>query len=287
MADLLALSSRFIDEDLYEGAFSVNRVNLQLSEVGAGVAMIEAFSHVVAFDTGEGLVLFDTSLEPFAPAIKTALRGWRDGPLHTIAFTHGHVDHVGGAECFVAEARERGDAPVTVIGHESLPARFDRYALTNGYNAIINRRQFHALGGGLLGEGSDGKWGPAVWVRPTTLVEESHVHRVGELTFEIHHDRGETDDHLWAWVPERQALVVGDFVTWVFPNAGNPQKVQRYPREWAQALREMMTYEAELLLPAHGLPVAGKARVAQVLGDIATVLESLVEQTLALMNEGA
>ena len=28
----------------------------------------------------------------------------------------------------------------------------------------------------------------------------------------------------------------------------------------AQVLRQMMTYEAELLLPAHGLPVAGKAR---------------------------
>ena len=36
-----------------------------------------------------------------------------------------------------------------------------------------------------------------------------------------------------------RAVFVGDLLTWVFPNAGNPQKVQRYPREWAAALREM------------------------------------------------
>ena len=76
-------------------------------------------------------------------------------------------------------------------------------------------------------------------------------------------------------------------MTWVFPNAGNPQKVQRYPMEWARALREMQALDAELLLPAHGLPVGGKGRVRQVLGDIASALESLVEQTLELMNDGA
>ncbi len=92
---------------------------------------------------------------------------------------------------------------------------------------------------------------------------------VGGLTLEMHHAKGETDDHLWTWVPEHRALCVGDFVTWVFPNCGNPQKVQRYPLEWAAALREMMTYDAEWLFGAHGLPVRGADRVATVLGDLA------------------
>jgi alkyl sulfatase BDS1-like metallo-beta-lactamase superfamily hydrolase len=76
-------------------------------------------------------------------------------------------------------------------------------------------------------------------------------------------------------------------LAWVFPNAGNRQKVQRYPAEWARALREMQALGAELLLPAHGLPIGGATRVSKVLGDIATVLESLVGVTLQLMNEGA
>ena len=72
----------------------------------------------------------------------------------------------------------------------------------------------------------------------------------------------------------------------MFPNAGNPQKVQRYPLEWAAALRQMMTYDAELLLPAHGLPISGTDRINRVLGDIADVLEKLVSDTLELMNRG-
>ena len=81
-------------------------------------------------------------------------------------------------------------------------------------------------------------------------------------------------------------LCCGDLFIWASPNAGNPQKVQRYPREWAQALRRMLTLEAEFLLPGHGLPVVGADRVRQALTDTADLLDSLVDQTLAVMNSG-
>jgi glyoxylase-like metal-dependent hydrolase (beta-lactamase superfamily II) len=97
MADLLALSAKIVDEGIWDGPGSVNRVTTELSEVGDGIALVEAFSHVVAFDAGEGLVLFDTSLEAFAPRILASLRAWSSRPVHTIAYTHGHVDHVGSA----------------------------------------------------------------------------------------------------------------------------------------------------------------------------------------------
>src|SRR6202011_1008477 len=73
---------------------------------------------------------------------------------------------------------------------------------------------------------------------------------------------------------------------WASPNAGNPQKVQRYPREWADALRRMLELGAEFLLPGHGLPVVGADRVRQALTDTADLLTSLVDQTLAVMNAG-
>ena len=111
--------------------------------------------------------------------------------------------------------------------------------------------------------------------------------KVGGLEMEFHHGKGETDDHTWAWIPSKKTLVTGDLVIWVFPNAGNPQKVQRYPLEWALALRQMISCDAELLLPAHGLPIAGKDRIRRVLSDIADVLEALVSETVALMNGGA
>ena len=82
-------------------------------------------------------------------------------------------------------------------------------------------------------------------------------------------------------------LVTGDFVTWVFPNAGNPQKVQRYPVEWAQALRDMAAMDAELLLPAHALPIAGTERIRTVLLTTAGMLEQLVADVVDAMNAGA
>src|SRR5687768_507993 len=101
MADLLALSARYVDDGVYEGPRSVNRTTGELSEIADGVAMVEAFSHVVAIDTGDGLFVADTSLDVFAPAVLAALRSWRDEPVAAILYTHGHIDHVGGAPSFV------------------------------------------------------------------------------------------------------------------------------------------------------------------------------------------
>src|SRR5580698_5510337 len=110
MADLLALSARILDENLARGPTLNPKVTPELSELADGIALIEAFSHVVAFKTGDGLVLFDTSLEAYGPQIISALRGWSKDPVSTVAFTHGHVDHVGGMDAVLREARENGGA---------------------------------------------------------------------------------------------------------------------------------------------------------------------------------
>lgn len=285
MADLLALSARLIDQGITSEP--ANRVTGELSEVADGIAMIEAFSHVVLLKSEDGLVLFDTSLESFGGQVVRAMRGWCDDPVRAIAYTHGHVDHVGGAAAILHEASERGRPRPQVIGHANVLPRFHRYKLTNGYNAAINRRQFGGAGRSRIQLAGDERFGPAEWIEPDTAFEERLGFAAGDLRIDMYHARGETDDHLWAWVPARKAVIVGDFLTWVFPNAGNPQKVQRYPLDWAAALRDMAALEPELLLPAHGLPIAGRARIARVLDDVATVLEILCRQTLELMNAGA
>jgi len=102
----------------------------------------------------------------------------------------------------------------------------------------------------------------------------------------LRHEKGETDDHTVTWLPDRKVLCCGDLFIWAAPNAGNPQKVQRYPLEWAHALRRMLALKPEYLLPGHGLPLIGADRVARALSDTAELLESLVRQTLEVMNGG-
>ncbi|MDO8390183.1 MAG: alkyl sulfatase dimerization domain-containing protein [Actinomycetota bacterium] len=291
MADLLALSSRIIDSGHTDQP--VNRVTNELSEVADGIAMVESFSHCVALDTAEGLVCFDASGVHTGQAVRAALTGWRPSPVSHLVYTHGHADHVGGSTFF------RDDHP-RVIGHENVAHRLDRYDYTNNWNLIINNRQFGGVAGDLNLSVGGGDVGVAVEVAPgakrflpssTLRPDETFAHRhtvtVGGEPMEFRHARGETDDHLWAWLPQRKALVTGDFLIWNFPNAGNPQKVQRYPLEWARALREMAAMGAELLLPAHGLPIEGAARIERVLTEIAGALEQLQHDVVAMMNAGA
>ena len=159
--------------------------------------------------------------------------------------------------------------------------------MTNGYNHVINERQFGQFkrrGYDLAGQSH---FLPLATPAPDITYTNDLAMNVGGLDIQLNHAKGETDDHTWAWIPKHKAICAGDFFIWAFPNAGNPQKAQRYPKEWAAALRDMASRDAELFLPAHGLPIAGKDRIKQVLNEVATVLETMVSQTLDLMNEGA
>jgi alkyl sulfatase BDS1-like metallo-beta-lactamase superfamily hydrolase len=284
MADLLALSARIIDSGVVDEP--VNRVTQELSELAPDLSVIESFSHVVTFATEEGLVCFDASGAGTGPAVVESLRRWRSDRIHSLVYTHGHLDHVGGSGAFVADAEQRSDPTPRVVGHANVPTRLARYEKTSGYNMTINLRQFGGVRAPGLGVGGARRFLPRSVAAPDVTFQDRLAMRVGELEFELRHARGETDDHLWAWVPERKVICAGDFFIWNFPNAGNPQKVQRYPVEWAAALREMAAMGAELFVPAHGLPIGGAARIRGVLDDVATALERLIERTLEMMNAG-
>ena len=282
--ELLDYANNMIDTGEVSGP--VNRVTNQLTEVADDLAVVESFSHVWAVATGEGLVLFDTSGGASGPAVVEALRAWRNDPVHTIVYTHGHMDHVGGAPAWIADAERRGHARPRFVGHENVAPRLRRYRSTNGYNLAINDRQFAPsrklnLVAGARSFVPEGTPDPDLDFRDTLTLE------VGGEQFVLRHDKGETDDHAWTEWVGRDTLFVGDFLIWNFPNCGNPQKVLRYPAEWAAALRKMDALSPQLVAPAHGLPVQSPARAARVLGSVADALEGLVHGVIELLNNDA
>jgi len=245
-------------------------------EVAERTLFYNSFANVTAFATDGGLVLVDAGTFAHQDLVFQAVRDWSKERVDTIVYTHGHVDHVFCVPLFADEAKERGWSPPRVVAHEAVARRFDRYIMTAGYNTIINQRQFSM----------PIQW-PTSYTYPDTTYDKSMTLSVGGLRLELYHARGETDDHTWVWAPERRVLCTGDLIIWAVPNAGNPQKVPRYCIEWADALRKMAALNAEALCPGHGVAVVGEDRVRQVLLETAELLESLHEQTVRLMNEGA
>ncbi len=288
MADLLKISSDVIDGRVGTDEIGpLNRINFQLSEIADDVAMVEAFSHSILFKTDEGMVVFDTSSHKGAGRVIDAIRHWSTDPFHSLVYTHGHVDHVGGCGAFLQDAEDRGHRRPQIIGHENVKSRFDRYNYTNGYNLTINQRQFGSVRKRGYDIGSEEHFLPGETAAPDLTYRDKMDITIGGRDFSLIHAKGETDDHSWSWIRSHKAICAGDFLIWAFPNAGNPQKVQRYPAEWAAAMRAMAAKDAELFLPAHGLPIAGRNRIKSVLNDVADALEFLVRETVTRMNEGA
>jgi alkyl sulfatase BDS1-like metallo-beta-lactamase superfamily hydrolase len=277
VVDLLELADRLFTGDEPVDQRKLFAYDGELVEVGAGSAFVAAFSNVAAFETDDGLVLADTSSWFAAPAVHRVLRAWRDVRLDTAVFTHGHTDHCFGVELYEADAERAGWRAPRVVAHEAITARFDRYRETHGYNAVVNQRQFQLAAPRF----------PEQFRYPDETFRTRRDLTVGGETFELHHARGETDDHVWLWLPERRILCTGDLFIWASPNCGNPQKVQRYAIEWAAALREMAGLDAEVLLPGHGLPIVGSDRIATALTDAAALLEHLHHETIRMMNQGA
>jgi len=229
-----------------------------------------SFINTYALRTEDGLVLVDPGFADGGGVLR-AVRGWSDARLHTAVYTHGHADHAFGVRAWLAA----GEHP-QIVAQENCVERFHRYRLMHGQNARINQRQF----------GLPEPMFPNDFDWPTLLVRDQLTQRVGSLDVRYRAARGETDDALWVWVPERRYLFTGDLVIWQAPNCGNPQKVQRYPEHWADALETMAGLGAEWLFPGHGLVIHGEAAIRTFLTDTARYLRVLIDQVRARLNAG-
>jgi alkyl sulfatase BDS1-like metallo-beta-lactamase superfamily hydrolase len=192
-------------------------------------------------------------------------------------YTHGHVDHAMGMGRFDADAVASGRPRPRVYAHEAVAARFERYQLTAGWNQAINTPAVPRAGAALAHRVSLPRR------HLPRAVEAGPRRREARAAPRARRDRR---SHLGVAAGTR-VLCTGDLFIWAAPNCGNPQKVQRYVREWADALDAMRALAPEVLLPGHGPPIVGAAACAQALGDTAALLRTLHDQTVAAMNQGS
>jgi len=244
------------------------------------VAFTPGLGNVSTFIGDGGLFLVDTATGRFTPTVLQGIRSqFSEAPVEGVVFTHGHVDHVTGTGVIQREADQRGDRRPRVIGHDLVVPRFDRYQLTAAHNDHINQIQFNL-------PPEVRPFTDAEWTYPDVTYSQGMETRVGGLTFELHHSRGETDDETWVWCPEERTLCTGDTFVWCSPNAGNPYKVQRYAKDWADALEEMAALKPAHLLPGHGPAISDEGTIEEALLSTAHLLRSIHDQVVGGMNKG-
>ena len=210
----------------------------------------------------------------------TASAAWTDGPVHTAVFTHGHIDHCFGVERYDADNAHRAAPPCTVVAHEAVPARFDRYRAT----AATTRSST----GASSRLGDQFEW-PTEYRYPDRDLPERLDLDVGGERFELHHARGETDDHTWVWVPSRRVLVHRRPLHLgvaqlreppegaALPEGLGRRRCARWPRSTPRCCS-----------PATACPIVGADRVREALTRTRrALLEHLHDATLEMMNDGA
>ncbi len=243
-----------------------------------GVWMIPGFGNTGVVETEKGLVMIDVPVIRWAEPMLRMLREEASGPIDTIFLTHGHLDHALSLLPVLEEAAQKGYPRPRIIAHRNLINRFNRYRMLHQYHDHINRIQF-AVPGGVPAF-------PLPEVNPDLAFDRSISTSVGGMDFHAFHAKGETDDALWLWVPEKKTVFSGDLVIFGIPNVGNPFKVQRYTVEWAQALEAIAAKEPEVLIPGHGNVIMGKENIRSYLLTVANALRYLHDEVVSRLNAG-
>jgi len=261
--------------------FAQSLVARQSEDVTPDIFMIAGFGNTTVIKTSEGLVIIDEPVGNIATLIE-AVRAKTDLPVHTIIYTHIHADHAFTTSGIMEDAQKRGHRKPVVIAQEMSLAHLKRYKEMGPYNWYIN--QIQGARGFRKPTGNE-RFVPENMVYPDITYRDAMSFKLGDLTFELYHYLGETDDGTWVWIPERKVAIVGDLLEGSCPNIGNPFKVQRYEVEWAEALEAIAGNNPEYIVPGHG-PLLKRERAREWCLENAKYLRYYHDEVVRLLNEG-
>ena len=233
-----------------------------------GVARID-IANASWVKTSDGIVVIDTLLNHRTGEAMAEQVRHSGSPVKYIIYTHGHNDHVGGADAFLTDSPE-------IIGHRYLPERLEKYTILAEHRSRIAAIQFNVPDTGARSRN---------YVYPTQTYDEFMRFKLGDKTFELYHARAETDDHTWVYVPEIKTVFVGDLIIAGFPNIGNPFKPTRFALSWARALEEIQKKDTDLLIAHGGRAVYAGEQVKNVLKANIEAIYSIHNQVVEGLNK--
>jgi alkyl sulfatase BDS1-like metallo-beta-lactamase superfamily hydrolase len=239
------------------------------------------FSNSFLVTTPEGNIVVDTSLPQHAPRQKRLFEAVSDAPVRTVILTHGHGDHRGGLGVWQ-------DGTVEVIVQRQYEEFRHYQERLRGFFARRNMAQFGGVPGLALLAGRDPSPGNhAADVEATTLFDDRYDLEIGGVKLELHHTPGETQDALSVWIPEWKVAFVGDNFYASFPNIYTLRGTRpRWALDYVASLDKVLSWQPEIVLPSHGMPVVGRDEVQRQLTQYRDAIQHVHDAVVAGMNEG-
>ncbi len=253
------------------------------------IILSEAFSNCYLIETSEGNVQLNAGMGMEAPVIEANFQAHNESPVHTLIFTQGHVDHVGGTAYFRennpglrviagannAEHQAYDTRLAPFRGNRSAFAFADKFADTFNYYAEQNHTDFPAQD----------------QPTPDVLVEDTLSFTLGGVEFEVIAVPGaETNDSVIVWLPQHKICFTGNLFGCPFGHFPNLVTIRgdRYREALvvAKAVETVRALEPEMICYGHHGPVVGKQLIQDELSALYNAIHYVHDETVKGMNEG-
>jgi alkyl sulfatase BDS1-like metallo-beta-lactamase superfamily hydrolase len=252
------------------------------------VAVGYDLANSIMIEGDKGIIIVDTlSTYEKAKEVMQEFRKITDKPVKAIIYTHGHLDHVQGTKAFL----EEGDGDVEIIAHESL---LDFYINENSVlGPIASVRTVYATGVMLpeedrnMGLFPNPEPGTIAFVAPTHTFSSEFSLDISGVKMKLVYVAGESSDQLYVWLPDDEALLIGDNIYSIFPNIYTLRgAVYRDPMNYVNALDQMIPLDPAHLIPSHVKPVSDKEDIMNILISTRDATQYIYDQTIRGMNNG-
>ena len=279
----LAAHTRHFDRKIYKIADNV------YSAVGwhlANTVVVEGTDGLIVIDTGED---FDT-----AQLVEQEYRKLTQKPVKAVVYTHFHPDHINGVKAWVS-AEDVAAGSVQIFAHETLVNNVIRQGRTLGpvlgvragysFGVMLPPADLAEMNGGI---GPRPQIGSATFIVPTHTFADRLDVTVAGVQLQMVHVPSEAPDEVAVYLPENRVLCSGEAIQGpTLPNIHTLRGTKfRDPLQWYQSIDVLRAFNAEHLVPAHGQPVSGAAKVEEVLRMTRDGIQYIHDQTVRHMNRG-
>lgn len=252
----------------------------------ANTILVEGDKGVIIVDTGNSVQA--------AREVEKELRKMTTKPVVAVVYTHFHPDHINGVKAYASEEEVKA-GKIDIYAHELLLKDVENQSGTIG--PILGMRSAYSFGAALdaedrrdmnAGLGPLAPSGTATFIAPTKTFSDKLDVTIAGVRMQMVHVPSEAPDEIAVYLPQNRTLLSAEVIQG--PTLANIHTLRgtsfRDPVKWFKSIDLLRSFKAENMVPSHGQPVYGAARVEEVLRMYRDGIQFIHDQTIRYMNKG-